>query len=38
MPEAEVLLGSDNIQLLADLGDSFAVVQKMSLAPLGLKM
>lgn len=33
----EELIGSGDIQSLADLGNSFAVVQEMRLVPFGLK-
>jgi hypothetical protein len=33
-PEAETLLGSSDIQSLADLGNSFAIVREMRLAPV----
>ena len=36
-PSDEELLGSGDIQSLADLGNSFAVVQEMRLTPFGLK-
>jgi hypothetical protein len=36
-PSDEELLGSGDIQSLADLGNSFAVVQEMRLVPFGLK-
>jgi hypothetical protein len=36
-PREEELLGSGDIQSLADLGNSFAVVQEMRLVPFGLK-
>jgi hypothetical protein len=36
-PADETLLGSGDIQSLADLGNSYAVVQEMRLAPFGLK-
>lgn len=36
-PADEALLGSGDIQSLADLGNSYAVVQEMRLAPFGLK-
>jgi hypothetical protein len=35
MPEAEPLLGSSDIQSLADLDNSFAIVREMQLAPFG---
>lgn len=36
-PEDEALLGSGDIQSLADLGNSYSVVQEMRIAPFGLK-
>ena len=36
-PKDEELIGSGDIQSLADLGNSFAVVQEMRLVPFGLK-
>ena len=36
-PKEEELLGTGDIQSLADLGNSFAVVQEMRLVPFGLK-
>lgn len=36
-PKGEELMGSGDIQSLADLGNSFAVVQEMRLVPFGLK-
>ena len=36
-PTGEPLLGSADIQSLADLGNSYAVVQEMRLVPFGLK-
>ncbi len=36
-PAGEELLGSGDIQSLADLGNSFAVVQEMKMVPFGLK-
>ena len=35
-PEDEVLLGSSDIQSLADLGNSFEIIRKMRLVPFGL--
>lgn len=36
-PADETLLGSGDIQSLADLGNSYSVIQEMRLAPFGLK-
>lgn len=36
-PADETLLGSGDIQSLADLGNSYTVIQEMRLAPFGLK-
>jgi hypothetical protein len=36
-PSEEELLGSGDIQSLADLGNSYAVVKEMRLTPFGLK-
>lgn len=36
-PANETLLGSGDIQSLADLGNSYAVVQDMRIAPFGMK-
>ena len=36
-PEGEALLGSSDIQSLADLGNSFGVIREMRIAPLDLK-
>lgn len=36
-PADEALLGSGDIQSLADLGNSYTVIQEMRLAPFGLK-
>jgi hypothetical protein len=35
-PEDEALLGSSDIQSLADLGNSFEIIRKMRLVPFGL--
>jgi len=37
-PEGEVLVGSGDIQSLADLANSFEVVREMSLVPFGRTM
>lgn len=36
-PPGEELIGSGDIQSLADLGNSFAIVQEMKLVPFGMK-
>lgn len=36
-PEGEALLGTSDIQSLADLGNSFAIISEMRFAPLDLK-
>ena len=36
-PQAEELIGSADIQSLADLGNSYEVVQEMRVVPFGMK-
>jgi hypothetical protein len=36
-PEGEALLGSGDIQSLADLGNSYAIVQEMRVVPFGIR-